>query len=949
MNNVQGQDYNLANTFTVNEGLPSNHIYDVTQDNKDFLWIATDNGIAHFDGKYFYNYTVKDGLPSNDVLQVVKEKDGTIWVNCYKQNPAYFDEINNKFVAITNNKAVNKLSNSLLYIQVLPDGGVSFYCKDGFVNFNKRKVALVGNETSYGKILINNKYYLLTTSAKGQVLKEGIVSEKYHLQLGNKRISSFIIEEKIKSIRRVVHKNSYFKFQDNASLVRYSKFKLQPPSFTIDSINLPERIRWYTFTKDKINIIANSGTIYMYDLEKLKLLNKVENKIPANVAYLDNKNNLWVGTTDKGLLYYNLSKIKRIDFPNDVGQDNFLSIAINNKKEIFTGNYLSQIFKSTKRKQQAFTISSDNKTMWIRGIMTAHDKIVVIHDQGYSINYQKSKDVFCKNNGLPLSIKSAIKLNDSISILATTSSLCKMNMLTEKFTLLNSPKNRILNLAKKNDSLVYFVSNQSIYNYNYNKNQYHKLPLDKIFTNNNPSVIATSDNNLLWIATFKGQIVVVQNDKLLHSIKIEEGLPENVTNIIALKDEIWIASKSGICVIKYKLAHNKLLYTINKLTKSDGLTSNVVNQLVSSNDTIYAATNAGVSIIPSQIKFNKFEINPTVIAVTIKNKKVPIATVYDLNEDQSDVSIQFAGVELSGHFKNFQYSLNKKNNWINLDGTTLNLSLNKGTNLLYVRAIDVNNNISSKIIKLKFDVDFPIYKNNWFWFMIMGYVLVIALYIIYRRRLAKQKSLLKQQLALEQQRNKITADLHDDIGATLSSLQINSAVANRLMTKNPQEAQLILEKIENQSQNIADKIGDIIWSMKPGKDEFMTISTRIKNFANDILGATSIAYEVIINPLLDVQIKDISTRKNIILITKEAINNTVKYSQATTILITLSIEQNAIALQIKDNGIGFDTSQVKGNGMANMRKRVEELNGEFSINSSTNKGTTIKAVIPFIP
>jgi signal transduction histidine kinase len=233
--------------------------------------------------------------------------------------------------------------------------------------------------------------------------------------------------------------------------------------------------------------------------------------------------------------------------------------------------------------------------------------------------------------------------------------------------------------------------------------------------------------------------------------------------------------------------------------------------------------------------------------------------------------------------------------------------------------------------------------------MIMGYVLVIALYIIYRRRLAKQKSLLKQQLALEQQRNKITADLHDDIGATLSSLQINSAVANRLMTKNPQEAQLILEKIENQSQNIADKIGDIIWSMKPGKDEFMTISTRIKNFANDILGATSIAYEVIINPLLDVQIKDISTRKNIILITKEAINNTVKYSQATTILITLSIEQNAIALQIKDNGIGFDTSQVKGNGMANMRKRVEELNGEFSINSSTNKGTTIKAVIPFIP
>ena len=948
-NNVQGQNYNLANTSTVNEGLPSNHVYDITQDAKDFLWIATDNGIAHFDGKYFYNYTVKDGLPSNDVLQVVKEKDGTIWVNCYKQNPAYFDEINNKFVTVTNNKTVNKLSNSLLYVQVLPDGGVSFYCKDGFVNFKKRRVALVGNETSYGKILIDNKYYLLTTSAKGKVLKASVGSENYHLQLGNKIISSFIIEEKIKSICRVVYKNSYFKFHSNSSFVRFSKFKLLPPSFTTNSITLPERFKWYTFTEDKINIIGNSGAIYMYDLKKLTLLNKVENKIPANVAYLDNKNNLWVGTTDKGLLYYNLSKIKHIAFPNDVGQDNFLSIAINDKKEIFTGNYLSQIFKSSRSKQQAFTIPSDNKTMWIRGIMTTHNKIVAIHDQGCSINYQKSKDVFCKNSGIPLSVKSAIKLNDSISILATTISLCKMNMLTEKFTLLNSPQNRILNLAKKNDSLVYFVSNQSVYKYNYNKDVYDKLLLDKIFMNNNPSVIATSDNNLLWIATFKGQIVVVQNDKLLHCIKIEEGLPENVTNIIALKDEIWIASKSGICVIKYKLANNKLLYTINKLTKSDGLTSNVVNQLVSSNDTIYAATNAGVSIIPGQIKFNKFEINPTLIAVTIKNKKTAIAKAYNLNEDQNEISLQFAGVELSGHFKNFQYSLNNKYTWINLEGTTLNLSLNDGTNLLYVRAIDVNNNISSKILKLQFDVDFPLYKNNWFWFMIMGYVLVIALYIIYKRRLAKQKALLKQQKALEQQRNKITADLHDDIGATLSSLQINSAVAHRLMTKNPQEAQRVLEKIEHQSQNIADKIGDIIWSMKPGKDEFMTISTRIKNFANDMLGNTAIAYEVIINPLLDVQIKDITTRKNIVLITKEAINNTVKYSQATTILITLSIEQNAIVLQIEDNGIGFDTSKVKGNGMANMRKRVEELNGEFSINSTTNKGTSIKALIPFIP
>ena len=74
--NVFAQSYNKISTFSTNEGLPSNHIYDIAEDDNGFLWIATNNGLARFDGKYFYNYTVKNGLPSNDVLQVIKEKNG---------------------------------------------------------------------------------------------------------------------------------------------------------------------------------------------------------------------------------------------------------------------------------------------------------------------------------------------------------------------------------------------------------------------------------------------------------------------------------------------------------------------------------------------------------------------------------------------------------------------------------------------------------------------------------------------------------------------------------------------------------------------------------------------------------------------------------------------------------------------------------------------------------
>jgi signal transduction histidine kinase len=223
------------------------------------------------------------------------------------------------------------------------------------------------------------------------------------------------------------------------------------------------------------------------------------------------------------------------------------------------------------------------------------------------------------------------------------------------------------------------------------------------------------------------------------------------------------------------------------------------------------------------------------------------------------------------------------------------------------------------------------------------------LVLLNRRKLRIQRTQFEQQLALEKQRNKITADLHDDIGASLSSLQVNSVVANQLMDKDIIKAKIVLEKIELQAKNVADKMGDIIWSMKPGKDEFMSISSRIKNFANDIMGSTNIDFKVHVQKEVDLKIKDITTRKNIVFISKEALNNSVKYSKATKVWIDLEIINNTIILKIEDNGVGFESSEIKGNGIANMEKRTEELQGTFSMKNSKNKGTTVFCEIPLVP
>jgi signal transduction histidine kinase len=283
------------------------------------------------------------------------------------------------------------------------------------------------------------------------------------------------------------------------------------------------------------------------------------------------------------------------------------------------------------------------------------------------------------------------------------------------------------------------------------------------------------------------------------------------------------------------------------------------------------------------------------------------------------------------------------------NSTILFNSLSPGSYTLQLGTYDkyANREIVQKTMLIS--IAAPFYSKLWFLFVVALAVTGALFWLINRRKLARQKTLFLQQMELEKQRSKITADLHDDIGASLSSLQINSAVASQLLHKDDKEqARHVLDKIETQTHVLADKIGDIIWSMKPGKEEFMTMSSRIKNFANEILGATHIMYEIKIDAIIDTVVKDISIRKNVVLITKEAINNAVKYSNASRLTINLLVIKDALQLEIADNGTGFTVTEIKGNGINNMRKRVAELNGVFNIISNPQAGTIISAQIPLV-
>lgn len=222
--------------------------------------------------------------------------------------------------------------------------------------------------------------------------------------------------------------------------------------------------------------------------------------------------------------------------------------------------------------------------------------------------------------------------------------------------------------------------------------------------------------------------------------------------------------------------------------------------------------------------------------------------------------------------------------------------------------------------------------------------------LIEQNELLQQKELEKMEAIYEtkeQERQRIASDLHDDIGASLSSLQIYSTIAEQSINTQPEKTVNMLQKITGLSKRLLENMGDIVWSMNPVKEHSTTLEAKIKNFGAELLGDKSINVVYNIEPGVENILKGIAVRKNILLLLKEAMNNIAKYSKAENASISLTSGNGCLLLDIKDDGKGFDITAVsQGNGLKNMRYRVNELQGNLVIASAEKSGTHISATIP---
>lgn len=207
--------------------------------------------------------------------------------------------------------------------------------------------------------------------------------------------------------------------------------------------------------------------------------------------------------------------------------------------------------------------------------------------------------------------------------------------------------------------------------------------------------------------------------------------------------------------------------------------------------------------------------------------------------------------------------------------------------------------------------------------------------------------LLRKELDIKNWQTEVSRDLHDDIGATLSSMHIYGDLAQNIWDAQPGKSREMVGKISEQSKELIQRMGDVVWCLKSPEEEKNSITLRLRNYSQELLSAKNITAHFEIDEELTQKIVSPIVRKNILLIAKEAMNNISKYSAATEAFIFFGRRDGQLCLLVHDNGKGLPKpSALNGNGLVNMEQRCKQLNGIFSVQSAPDKGVKISCCFP---
>ncbi len=447
-----------------------------------------------------------------------------------------------------------------------------------------------------------------------------------------------------------------------------------------------------------------------------------------------------------------------------------------------------------------------------------------------------------------------------------------------------------------------------------------------------------------WLASYGSGIIELDTGfRIKKIITPSQGMANSgVYKLFPVQDSLlYVTSNNGLCKI------NVLRNSVSNYFESDGLHSNAFEEAcgMDKNGKIYAGGLRGFSIIntdylsrnnrPPNVYINNVLIQTSNGSADTSNLFMESVV---LPSNTLQANIHFCGINYSNPEKTvYAYRIKEQNeSWVSL-GTDNHIVVSgfpPGTYTLQVRAAN-EDGFWSGPVELMISFLPKWYQSGWFKVLVFIFLAGI-LYALYRYRIGQ----LKKTLMI---RTKISRDLHDEVGSTLSGISLMSELAkHQLKSENIPEAKNAIDKIIINADEVLTMMSDIVWAINPKNDTFEKMITRLKSYAQNTTASHNILFHFEAEANVQQYNLTMQQRKNIYLICKESINNAVRYSECKNLYFILRRDRSQFYICVRDDGKGFDMEQVsEGNGLNNMQARAEEVKAVLKIDSQKEMGTVI--------
>lgn len=1000
-----GQVRNVFSRLTRADGLNTNKVNCVWQDKKGFYWVGTENGIQRFDGKKFINLgwdNSSDALPTLGIDQIIGSDTRKLWIRqgnkiglfdpvtfMYTNVPLkpskklppqtesklYIDSKNNVFLCVRDyllmiyNPRQNAFTDMNFPVKVpknwtfnyifenpktnnywlCSDNGLALYNnKTGNLNFrnhNPDNIPLIDRkDLKYVFDFFIDKqdrwwisYWNESPRTEGTVLlmfnpetKESIAdTSNSNLRAGNYKQLDWIVE----TSNNIVWSggiNTLLSYEPNNNGF-FENVRANSKEFDLNCREIKhlfedrEANLWLSTNNGLYVIVKDQQSVYNYVFQE----DNVQDIIVRAILETKDKEN-WIGTFGNGILLFN-DKFKKIntDLYKNVTNRNCQYVYSINQHSltglIWVGcrNGFILIFDPILKKvvKELNPLSFRNNVLREGGaikqiIEDSQGDLWFSTEEGRLIKWQHESAMdnnsfkIVKHYQTPILI--FIDKQNRIWTYAHNKGLFIMDSTGTKelkhFEKMPEPSsvlgNKITDFEQYNDS-IFFISNGFLNILNFKSGEIRCLTQKDGLPGTKVSKLMLDKMNLLWFTSNNG----------LGSYNLEKNIFATYSN----KNGLVYAEKQAYA--KYYMQNGEIWF---------------------------GGENSLYGFIPNELKQKSIPQNVTITDFKIFNTFMPLDSLLSLDEivlqpQQNSVTFYFSSLSYSQQDKLVYYYKMEgiSDNWIKAEQNMLvNFTvLPPGNYTFSVKCVNMQGEESPEITSVKLRILPHFYQTSWFMLLVIISVFSIV-FLIFRLRMTRL-------LAVERVRNKVARDLHDDIGSTLSTINILSSMAKTKLLTDPVKTSDYISKITDNSQQMMDAMDDIVWSIKPDNDNMLRVVARMREYASGILEPKDIEITMNVDEKIH-QIKlNMEARRDLYLLFKEAINNAAKYARCTSVEINLFYNHHKIVMRINDNGIGFDLrTNDNGNGLGNMHKRAKRLKGELSISSNSEIGTELTLIVP---